>query len=200
MGAGKGMQDSRWLKERAGKETRRLASGEALFCRGDASFGMFILEAGRVRLRRCGRDGSEVTMQAVAPGESFAEPSLFSPVYHCDCVAVRDSVVTVLPKTRVLGLLESDSAFAAAFARRMARQLQHARTRFELRGIRSADERIFGALLLLSDERGEVALSGTLKDLAVEVGLTHEAFYRALARIERAGRIRRAGRRIALLA
>lgn len=193
------MQDSRWLKERAGKGTRRLASGEALFCRGDASFGMFILEAGRVRLRRCGRDGSEVTMQTVAPGESFAEPSLFSPVYHCDCVAVRESVVTVLPKTRVLGLLESDSAFAAAFALRMARQLQHARTRFELRGIRSADERVLGALLLLSDERGEVALPGTLKDLAVEIGLTHEAFYRALARIERAGRIRREGRRIALL-
>ena len=194
------MQDSRWLKERAGKGTRRLASGEALFCRGDASFGMFILEAGRVRLRRCGRDGSEVTMQTVAPGESFAEPSLFSPVYHCDCVAVRESVVTVLPKTRVLGFLGNDSAFAAAFALRMARQLQHARTRFELRGIRSADERVLGALLLLSDERGEVALPGTLKDLAVEIGLTHEAFYRALARIERAGRIRRTGRRIALLA
>ena len=193
------MQDSRWLKERAGKGTRRLASGEALFCRGDASFGMFILEAGRVRLRRCGRDGSEVTMQTVAPGESFAEPSLFSPVYHCDCVAVRESVVTVLPKTRVLGFLENDSAFAAAFALRMARQLQHARTRFELRGIRSADERVLGALLLLSDERGEVALPGTLKDIAVEIGLTHEAFYRALARIERAGRIRREGRRIALL-
>lgn len=193
------MQDSRWLKERAGKGTRRLASGEALFCRGDASFGMFILEAGRVRLRRCGRDGSEVTMQTVAPGESFAEPSLFSPVYHCDCVAVRESVVTVLPKTRVLGFLENDSAFAAAFALRMARQLQHARTRFELRGIRSADERVLGALLLLSDERGEVALPGTLKDLAVEIGLTHEAFYRALARIERAGRIRREDRRIALL-
>ena len=193
------MQDSRWLKERAGKGTRRLASGEALFCRGDASFGMFILEAGRVRLRRCGRDGSEVTMQTVAPGESFAEPSLFSPVYHCDCVAVRESVVTVLPKTRVLGFLENDSAFAAAFALRMARQLQHARTRFELRGIRSADERVLGALVLLSDERGEVALPGTLKDMAVEIGLTHEAFYRALARIERAGRIRREGRRIALL-
>ena len=159
------MQDSRWLKARAGKGPRRLASGEALFCRGDASFGMFILEAGRVRLRRCGRDGSEVTIQAVAPGETFAEPSLFSSVYHCDCVAERESVVSVLPKARVLGLLESDPAFAAAFARRMARQLQYVRTRFELRGIRSADERVFGVLLLLSDERGEVALPGTLKDL-----------------------------------
>lgn len=193
------MQDSRWLKERAGKGTRRLASDEALFCRGDTSFGMFILETGQMRLRRCGQDGGEVTMQAVAPGETFAEPSLFSSVYHCDCVAVRESVVTVLPKTRVLGLLESDPVFAAAFARRMAHQLQHARTRFELRGIRSADGRVLGALLLLSNDRGEVALPGTLKDLAAEIGLTHEVLYRSLARIERAGRIRREGRRIAFL-
>jgi CRP-like cAMP-binding protein len=194
----KTINDRRWLKECAGARTCRLAVGETLFRRGDSSWGMFILETGQVRLRRYSPDGAEVTMQAVAPGESFAEPSLFSSVYHCDCVATRESVLTVLPRTRVLRLLKNDPNFASSFARQMACQLQLTRTRLELRSIRSADERVFAALVLISDGRKEVTLNGTLKDFASELGLTHEAVYRALARIQRTRRIRRKGRRITL--
>jgi CRP/FNR family transcriptional regulator, dissimilatory nitrate respiration regulator len=42
-------------------------------------------------------------------------------------------------------------------------------------------------------------LHGTLKDLAAEIGLTHEALYRALAALERAGEVKRAGNRIMLV-
>ena len=41
--------------------------------------------------------------------------------------------------------------------------------------------------------------SAPLKDIAAEIGLTHEAFYRALAALEADGAIRRARRRIALV-
>jgi CRP-like cAMP-binding protein len=44
-----------------------------------------------------------------------------------------------------------------------------------------------------------VDLPGTLKDLAAELGLTHEALYRTLAALERSGEIKRTKGKIALL-
>lgn len=73
------------------------------------------------------------------------------------------------------------------------------RARIEQRNIRSARGRIrhFLSLNLGSDDR-PVELRGTLKDLAVELGLAHEVLYRTLANLERSGEIKRKGRNIAL--
>jgi CRP/FNR family transcriptional regulator, dissimilatory nitrate respiration regulator len=46
--------------------------------------------------------------------------------------------------------------------------------------------------------QGLLTLKGELQDIASELGLTREAFYRTLASLERAGVIERTGARIAL--
>jgi len=58
--------------------------------------------------------------------------------------------------------------------------------------------RHFLALNVGADGR-TVELRGTVKDLAEEIGLTHEALYRTLAALERSGEIRRAPGKITLL-
>jgi CRP-like cAMP-binding protein len=186
---------SDWLARAVAGAGRPVAleSGETLFHRGDATRGMFLLENGRLRLCRQGADGTEAVMQTVLPGETFAEASLFSDVYHCDAVAETASVVVPLPKQCLLAALEKDAGFAAGFARRLAGQLQEARARSEVRAVRSADERVLSALLLRADDGGTVRLGGTLKGFAAEIGLTHETLYRSLARLERDGRLRRDG-------
>jgi len=75
---------------------------------------------------------------------------------------------------------------------KIARQVMTLRTRIEQRNIRSARERVRHYLGLNVGADGRtVALTGTLKDLAAELGLTHEALYRTLAALERAGAIKR---------
>ncbi len=57
------------------------------------------------------------------------------------------------------------------------------RTRIEQRNIRSARERVRHFLILNAKANGRVfELRGTLKDLAAELGLTHEALYRTFGR------------------
>ena len=74
------------------------------------------------------------------------------------------------------------------------------RTRIEQRNIRSARERVRHFLTLNAKTNGRVfELRGTLKDLAAELGLTHEALYRTLAALERSGEIRRNHSKITLL-
>lgn len=53
-------------------------------------------------------------------------------------------------------------------------------------------------LLAAGGQANTVIFDRPLKDIAAEIGLTHEAFYRALAALEADGAIRRARRRITL--
>ena len=70
----------------------------------------------------------------------------------------------------------------------------------ERRKIYSARDRVrhFLALNVGADGR-TVALRGTLKELAADLGLTHEALYRTLARMAADGEIKRAGGIITLM-
>lgn len=175
----------------------RLAAGAALFRQGDATFGFFFLVSGAVRLVRVTPAGAQVAMHSVRPGELFAEASLFSPRYHCDALASRASEVLVYPKREVVRGLKDDPEALWRFSAELAHRVQELRLRLEVRQIRSARERVLQSLRL----RGEGAwkIEGTLKQFAEEVGLTHEALYRALARLERDGWIERGAGEIRVL-
>jgi CRP/FNR family transcriptional regulator, dissimilatory nitrate respiration regulator len=73
------------------------------------------------------------------------------------------------------------------------------RTRLEQRNIRRAAERVRHFLALNTESDGcTIKLRGTLKDLAAELGLTHEALYRTLATLEHSGEIKRKKAKITL--
>jgi CRP/FNR family transcriptional regulator, dissimilatory nitrate respiration regulator len=74
------------------------------------------------------------------------------------------------------------------------------RTRLEQRNIRAARDRVRHYLAVNVGTDGRtVALSGTLKDVAGELGLTHEALYRTLADMAADGEIERRKGAIRLL-
>jgi len=179
---------------------RKLKAGEALFRLGDKAAGFYEVVSGRVRLVRVDRVGRETVLHVAGPAETLAEASLFSGHYHCDAVANTDATVRVYPKRQVVSVFEKDPKALKTFTAMLAHQVMSLRTRLQQRNIRSARERVrqFLALNIGPDGRS-VELHGTLKDLAAEIGLTHEVLYRALAALERAGEIKRGGNRIMLL-
>jgi CRP/FNR family transcriptional regulator, dissimilatory nitrate respiration regulator len=69
----------------------------------------------------------------------------------------------------------------------------------ELRNIRSADDRVLQHLHLSVSKDGAVVFDRPLLEVAEDLGLTHEAYYRALATLTRAGAIKRVGRTIRLM-
>jgi len=173
--------------------TRRVAAGEAVFRQGDATVAVYRVEQGRVRLVRHLEDGSSVALHVARAGDGFAEAALFSDVYHCDAVAEVDAVLTQAPKADLLAALEADPRASLAFARMLATQVRDLRARLELRNIRAAPERILAWLKLqASGTPPAVRLDRPWTEIAAEIGLTHEAIYRALAALERDGRIERA--------
>jgi len=110
---------------------------------------------------------------------------------------VTDAVVEVYDKPALLADLGA-SASAGGLIATMARQLQDARGRLELRNVRSARERVLLWLDLRAGPTRIVTVEGELQDVAAELGLTREAFYRTLATLERDGLIAREGAQITL--
>jgi len=179
---------------------RKLKAGEPLFHLGDRTRGLYEVVSGRVRLSRMDRAGHEVMLYVAGAGDTIAEASLYSPAYHCDAIASTDALVRLYPKAAVLDAFARDRNAAQAFTATLARQVMNLRTRIEQRNIRSARERVRHFLALNAGADGRsVELRGTLKDVAAELGLTHEALYRTLAALEKAGEIRRTRGKIALL-
>ncbi len=151
---------------------------------------VYRVDSGRVRLVRHLDDGTSVALHVARDGETFAEAALWADAYHCDGVAEAPSRVTVIPKADLLRALEDDPQAALALARGLAAHVRDLRTRLELRNIRSAPARIMAWLRLqASGDPPTLRLDRPWTEVAAEIGLTHEAIYRALATLERAGRI-----------
>jgi CRP-like cAMP-binding protein len=179
-------------------ERRLLARNEYLFRQGDKVQAIYFIEDGRLRLDRRTFDGRSLVFGTSSAGEFFVEAALFADFFHCDAVATEPSRVRIYPKATVLKALNTDPSSALPFLRLMAQQVIEARQRLELMKIRSAKDRVMLYLDLHAGAEGSVKLKSELQDIASELGLTREAFYRTLASLEYAGAIRRSGDRIVL--
>jgi len=191
-----------WLSAavRASAIDRRLRAGQTLFHSGDRTVGLYEVLTGKVRLFRVDRSGREAVLQVAAAGDTLAEASLFSSTYHCEAGATTEAAVRLYPKAVLFAELARDPKLARAFAAMLAHQVMALRTRLERRNIQSARDRVRHFLALNSSADGRtVALPGTLKELAADLGLTHEALYRTLARMTADGEIKRAGSIIRLM-
>ncbi len=190
-----------WLPPsvRAAGIERRLKAGQALFRTGQRTAGFYAVVAGKVRLVRVDRAGREAVLHVAAAGETLAEASLFAPAYHCDAIATTEAVARLYPKAAVLAEFERNPKAARAFMAMLARQVMNLRMRLEQRNIHAAADRVRHYLALNAGADGRtVAVRGTLKELAAELGLTHEALYRTLAAMATRGEIERSRGKIRL--
>ena len=195
------VEGQEWLPGPLEKLTREqfLARGEVLFRKDDGAAGLYQVEEGHVRLSRPDPTGRDVVLHIAGPGELVAEASLFCRVYNCDAVAATEARVRLYPRSKLLAEFRRNPQALEAFAAALAHELMALRARVELRNIRSASARVRNFLALAAGPDGRtVALPGTLKDLASELGLTHETLYRTLNKLEAQGAIARGKHEILL--
>jgi CRP/FNR family transcriptional regulator, dissimilatory nitrate respiration regulator len=183
-----------WLPAgvRAAGVDRVLTPGQALFRMGDRTAGIYEVLQGQVQMVRVDATGREIILYAASAGEIFAEAALFSPIYRCDALTKTGATVRLYPKAKVLSEFRHNPQAAEAFMTILAHEIMNLRTRLEQRNIRSARDRVRHFLTLNTGTDGRtILLRATLKDLAAELGLTHEALYRALADLAAKGEIKR---------
>lgn len=166
---------------------KSISENDIVFRLGDRSGGIFYLLEGEVQLSRYTDSGDAVTIHRAFSGQSFAEASLFSDVYHCDAIAIKDCWLVKIHRQKLLRYFQSDTAFAMEFTAHLAHQVQDYRRILELRAIRRAEDRVYAGI-------AEGWLQSSILLFAGQLGLSHEATYRALASLTKCGRLVKTGR------
>jgi CRP-like cAMP-binding protein len=157
-----------------------------LFSRGDRPHAMFFVLSGEIRLVRRSRSGGEIILQRTRHG-FLAEASLDQPTYHCDAMAAQTSRLLAIPR-KAFGDALSVEDFRQRWITHLARELRKVRVHTERLSLKTARERIVHFIETEGDQ-GSIDLKCSKKDWAAELGLTHEALYRALAQMEKRGEL-----------
>lgn len=169
---------------RRGVVERAYAKGERLFSRGDAPRFIFYICSGEARLLRSSPAGVEVIFQRASRG-FFAEASLEQPAYHCDGVAAAQTHVIATPIASFRAAL-ADERVRLLWLRHLSDELRRVRAHSERLALRAAGNRILH-YIETEGHGGSVVFSLPKKSWAAEMGLTHEALYRTLAAMQKAG-------------
>lgn len=169
---------------------RVYVKGEQLFCRGDAPRFMFYVVSGEARLLRNSPAGVEVVFQRARRG-FLAEASLEQPAYHCDGVAAQSTRVLAVPIVGFRAVLSHEKV-RGLWLRHLSNELRRVRAHSERLALRSATDRIIH-FIETEGSNGALTLTQPKKSWAAELGLTHEALYRALRAMRDAGILEIAG-------
>ena len=166
-------------------ERRKIETGETLFRLGDPLRGVFCVVAGEIRLVRRARNGMEIVLQR-SRGGFFAEASFDTKVYHCDAVVAEPGAVLRFPAQAFRAALATDAMFRSAWMVHLAREILKLRAQCERLSLKSAAQRIVHYIESEGAD-GIVTLTESRKAWAAELGLTHEALYRTLRRLQAGG-------------
>ena len=118
-----------------------------------------------------------LVLQRAGAGQMLAEASAYSDSYHCNAVATAPSRVACLPKQTFLSTMAQDPSCAALWATHLAREVQIARTRAEIRTLPRVADRLTAWLA----DGNTLPPKGRWHQVAMELGITREALYRELS-------------------
>ncbi len=156
---------------------------------------MYFVLMGEVRLLRRSRAGDDIILQRARQG-FLAEASLDQSSYHCDAVAAQDSALLAIDRQAFADALRRPE-IRDKWSDHLARELRQVRAQSERLSLKTARERIVH-FIETEGEGGELALDRSKKDWAAELGITHEALYRALTRMAQTGELVISGARLRL--
>lgn len=170
-------------------ERQSHSAGALLFLSGHKPRWMYFVNEGEVVLERHGESGETACLQRCQQG-FVGEASLTSTRYHCDARTTRPTTVTRIPVEALRQGLRADRDFSERWIAMLSGEVRRLRLSNERLSLPKVRDRL---LHLVETEgiQGRYTLDCTLKQLAQQLAVTHEALYRVLAELERAQRIER---------
>lgn len=149
-----------------------------LFHAGDPVRFVHLIEDGAVHLERAQINGQVMCFQRARADDVLAEASIYAEAYHCDARVVEPARLRRLPVERLIKRLGAEPQLSRAWQARLARTVQTTRLLAEIRGLKTVEQRLDAWL----DQNGTLPTKGHWQNLAQELAVSPEAFYREIAR------------------
>jgi CRP/FNR family transcriptional regulator len=170
---------------------RRFEPEALIFAEGDASAGLWLLEAGNVKVYKATPDGREHILHLFGPGDTFNDvAALDRGPNAASAAAIGPVVAWVIPTERLQSLLATDQALALGVIQALARRIRQLVLQVEDLALRSVTARLARFILEQAENPALAGPAVTRALIATYLATTPETVSRALRVLEQAGAIR----------
>jgi CRP/FNR family transcriptional regulator, dissimilatory nitrate respiration regulator len=167
-----------------------------LFWEKEEGHFVYLLCFGLVRLYKTDRNGREIDIKLVKPGEVFGEVILFEQrTYPVSAVAVRECDILLLPRNDILCLLQN-SEFRDDFIGMLLKKLRYLTGKIYHLTTGDVRERFFLFLTEHYGEKKEYYIPMTKQDMAKAMGTNPETLSRLIAQLKKEGVLTWEGKKI----
>ncbi len=186
---------------------RRLRKDELLMAEGDASEGLFVIQAGAIKLFKMAENGREQILVIERAGSTLGELNCFDGgTLPASAVALEDTSLLYLPKREFVELCRRKSDVALAVIRSLAWRFRYLTSLVEELSLKEVSHRLARFLrdrALRSGvrtKRGiEFPLEETNQEIGAEIGTVRDLVSRNLRRFVDRGIIRLERRKVIVL-
>lgn len=185
---------------------RRFSSGEMVFGEGDPCTGMYVVEAGHIRIFKTSPGGREQVLSTDGPGSSVAELPVFDGGnYPASVSAVEDCTLLFVSKQDFQSLCLAHPEVALKVLRVVGARLRRLVGIIEELSFTTVRHRLAAFLVRLARREGartqeglEITLPASNQELAAQIGTVRELVSRNLSRFQSEKLIQMDGRRIVI--
>lgn len=186
---------------------RRLARDEMLFAEGDSCDGLFVVQAGAIKLFKVAETGREQVLVIERAGSTVAELPLFDGgSFPASAAAVEDSTLLFLPKREFLDLCRRNSEVTFAVIRTLAWRFRYMTSLVEELSLKEVSHRLARFLRDRALKSGvrtkrgiEFPLEETNQEIGAEIGTVRDLVSRNLRRFVDRGILRLELRKVIVL-
>ena len=186
---------------------RRLGKDEMLFTEGDSCEGLFVVQAGAIKLFKMADTGREQVLVIERAGSTVAELPLFDGgSFPASAAALEDSTLLFLPKREFLDLCRHNSGVTFAVIRTLAWRFRYMTSLVEELSLKEVSHRLARFLrdravkLGVRTKRGiEFPLDETNQEIGAEIGTVRDLVSRNLRQFVDRGIIKMERRKVIVL-
>jgi len=196
-------QELNFIAERA--VVRHFDAGQNVFSEGEACSGLWIIEAGKVRIYKSSPNGREQVLAIEGPGSSVAELPVFDGgKYPASAASVNEAKLLFISKEDFQSLCLKHPEVALKVLRIVGRRLRGLVGIIEELSFTTVRHRLISLLVRMANEGHrtregvEITLTANQQELAAQMGTVRELISRNLSRLQAENLIRVEGRKIVI--
>ena len=175
---------------------RTFEKGEMIYMAGDKGEKLYVIHSGKVKISRFTSSGKEQVIRILGPGEFMGELSLFSSATMTDNgEALEDTTMCIIGGSDFKKLMKKYPDISFKIMEELSKRLEKAENLIENISLHSVEKRLAQTLLGMANNRDEINLKMSKRDLASHIGMSQETLSRKLSAFQELGIIRLVGHR-----
>ena len=176
--------------------SREYKKGENIYLAGEKSDRLYVIHIGKVKISRISESGKEQIIRLVGPGDFMGELSLFSStILNSNAEVLEDTTICIIEGEKLRYIINQNPGIATKIIEELSMRLQNAENLIESLSLYDVEQRIADILLKMADDKDEIVLSMSRKDLAAHIAMSQETLSRKLSVFQEKGWINQTGHR-----